>query len=99
MVRSAHGNHQPLGHKRHEGPSGLKMNIFFRRPFSGNADRYDYGTTMIIYYDDQFAAAAAKLHDALGLGEVSKGSTATDTEDVTVILGRDAIAKYGGTGG
>jgi hypothetical protein len=65
----------------------------------GNADRFDYDSTLIIYYDDQFAAAATKLHDALGLGEVSKGSTATDTEDITVILGRDATAEYGGTGG
>ena len=37
----------------------------------GNADRFDYTTTQIIYYGDQFAAAAQKLRDALGLGEVS----------------------------
>jgi len=65
----------------------------------GNADRFDYSTTELIYYDDQFAPAAAKLRDALGLGEVSKSPTPTDTEDVTVILGSDATAKYGGNGG
>jgi len=65
----------------------------------GNADRFDYDTTQIIYYDDRFAAAAARLRDALGLGEVSKSPTPTDTEDVTVILGRDATGKYGGNGG
>jgi hypothetical protein len=65
----------------------------------GNADRFDYDTSQIIYYDDRFAAAAAKLRDALGLGEVSKSPTPTDTEDITVILGRDATAKYGGNGG
>jgi hypothetical protein len=65
----------------------------------GNADRLDYDKTQIIYYEDEFAAAAAKLRDALGLGEVIKSPTPTDTEDVTVILGRDATAKYGGSGG
>ena len=40
-----------------------------------------------------------KLRDALGLGEVIKSPTPNDIEDVTVILGRDATAKYGGSGG
>jgi len=65
----------------------------------GNADRFDYPTTQIIYYEDTFAAAANKLRDTLGLGEVTKSPTPTDVEDVTVILGSDATAKYGGTGG
>jgi LytR cell envelope-related transcriptional attenuator len=65
----------------------------------GNADRFDYTTTQIIYNGDQFAAAAQKLRDALGVGEVSKSPTPNDIEDVTVILGQDATAKYGGNGG
>jgi len=65
----------------------------------GNADRFDYPTTQIIYYDDTFAVAAQKLRDALGFGEVIKSPTPTDVEDVTVILGSDATAKFGGTGG
>ena len=65
----------------------------------GNADRFDYDTTQIIYNGDQFAAGAQKIRDALGLGEVSKSPTPNDIEDVTVILGRDATAKFGGSGG
>jgi hypothetical protein len=65
----------------------------------GNADRFDYTTTQIIYNGDEFAAAAQKLRDALGVGEVSNSPTPNDIEDVTVILGQDAIAKYGGNGG
>jgi hypothetical protein len=65
----------------------------------GNADRFDYPRTQIVYYEDQFAPAAQKLRDALGLGELSKSETPTDVEDVTVILGADATAKYGGSGG
>lgn len=65
----------------------------------GNADNFNYADTLIIYYDDQFATAAAKLRDSLGLGQVQKSTTETDTEDITLILGRDATAKFGGTGG
>jgi hypothetical protein len=65
----------------------------------GNADRFDYDTTQIIYNGDQFAAGAEKIHQALGLGQVSQSPTPTDIEDVTVILGRDASAKFGGNGG
>jgi len=65
----------------------------------GNADRFDYTTTQIIYNGDQFAAAAQKLRDALGIGEVSSSPTPNDIEDVTVILGQDATARYGGNGG
>jgi hypothetical protein len=65
----------------------------------GNADRFDYTTTEIIYNGDQFQAAAKKLRDALGLGEVSLSPTPNDIEDVTVILGQDATSKYGGNGG
>jgi hypothetical protein len=65
----------------------------------GNADRFDYATTQIIYNADQFAASAQKIRDALGLGQVSKSPTPSDVEDVTVILGRDATAKFGGSGG
>jgi hypothetical protein len=65
----------------------------------GNADRFDYDTTQIIYNADQFAAGAQKLRDALGVGGVSKSPTPNDNEDVTVILGRDATAKFGGNGG
>jgi hypothetical protein len=65
----------------------------------GNADRFDYTTTQIIYNGDQFAVAAQKLRDALGMGDVSKSPTPNDIEDVTVILGQDATARYGGSGG
>src|SRR5581483_1894939 len=65
----------------------------------GNADRFDYATTEIVYHDDQFAADAQKIQAALGLGTVSKSSTPTDVDDVTIILGKDAAAKYGGTSG
>jgi len=61
----------------------------------GNADRFDYTTTKIVYYDDSFAAAANATQRELGLGEVAKSATPDDTEDVTIIIGQDLIAKNG----
>jgi anionic cell wall polymer biosynthesis LytR-Cps2A-Psr (LCP) family protein len=59
----------------------------------GNADRFDYTTTRIIYYDDLFAAAAQEVQRKLGTGEVTKSATPDDTEDVTIIVGQDLVSK------
>jgi hypothetical protein len=61
----------------------------------GNADRFDYATTKIVYYDDAFAVAAAQLQQLFGVGQVSKSATPTDSEDVTVIIGKDLVEKRG----
>jgi hypothetical protein len=61
----------------------------------GNADRFDYATTQIVYYDDAFAGAAAQLQQLFGVGEVTKSTTPADSEDVTVIIGNDLVDKRG----
>jgi hypothetical protein len=61
----------------------------------GNADRFDYTNTAIIYYDDAFASAAAELQQLLGAGDVTKSPTPADSEDVTVIIGKDIVDKRG----
>ncbi|MEY2461831.1 MAG: hypothetical protein QOG30_3661 [Acidimicrobiaceae bacterium] len=61
----------------------------------GNADRFDYATTEIVYYDDAFAAAAAELQQLFGVGQPTKSTTPADSEDVTVIIGRDLVDKRG----
>lgn len=61
----------------------------------GNADRFDYTTTEIVYYDDLFAAAAAQLQQLFGVGQPTKSQTAVDSEDVTVIIGSDLVDKRG----
>jgi len=70
----------------------------------GNADRFDYTTTKIVYNDDSFAAAANETQRQLGVGEVTKSATPDDTEDVTIIIGQDLVSKNDlhitrGTGG
>lgn len=57
----------------------------------GNADRFDYATTTIVYYDDEFAAAASALQHHLGVGQVTKSTAPADSEDVTIIIGKDLI--------
>jgi hypothetical protein len=59
----------------------------------GNADRFDYANSQIVYYDDAFADDANRLQQSLGVGEVVKRATATDTEDLTLIIGQDLVAK------
>ncbi|MEY2451068.1 MAG: hypothetical protein QOD92_642 [Acidimicrobiaceae bacterium] len=61
----------------------------------GNADRFDYATTEIVYYDDAFANAAAELQQLFGVGQATKSTTPTDSEDVTVIIGKDLVDKRG----
>jgi anionic cell wall polymer biosynthesis LytR-Cps2A-Psr (LCP) family protein len=61
----------------------------------GNADRFDYASTEIVYYDDQFAASANALQQLLGVGQAIKSTTPADSEDVTVIIGKDLVDKRG----
>jgi hypothetical protein len=60
---------------------------------SGNADRFDYDTTQIVYYDDEDRAAAEAIHEAIGVGEVVKSLTELDVVDVTVVVGTDFLAN------
>jgi hypothetical protein len=46
-----------------------------------------------VYYDDSFAATANETQRELGVGEVAKSATPDDTEDVTIIIGQDLVAK------
>jgi hypothetical protein len=64
----------------------------------GNADNFDYATTQVVYYDDSMAQAAAKLQSGLEVGTTVKNDTPFDAADLTIIIGRDFVDKYG-TGG
>jgi polyisoprenyl-teichoic acid--peptidoglycan teichoic acid transferase len=68
-----------------------------RMTLSGNADRFDYAVTQIVYYNDDHAAEARALRDALGLGEVVKSRSGLAVVDVTVVLGADFAAAPVGT--
>lgn len=58
-----------------------------------NADRFDYRTTSIVYYQDTDAASALAVRDALGVGEVVRSRAAgRGVVTVTVVVGADFLA-------
>lgn len=69
-------------------PAGARIDL------RDNARTFDYGTTQFVYYRDEQREAAERLRDALGLGEVVRDRNPIDVVDVTVVLGRDFVARY-----
>jgi len=65
-----------------------------RMTLSGNADRFDYAVTQVVYYDDAQLASAEAIRDALGVGEVVKSLAALAVVDVTVVVGADFVAAH-----
>jgi hypothetical protein len=63
---------------------------------SGNADRFDYATTQIVYYDDGHLDDAKAIQKALGVGELVKSLTGLDVVDVTVVVGADFVTAHPG---
>jgi hypothetical protein len=81
-------------------PEGAEIAI------AGNADRFTYDTTQIVYYDEAFKDAADRFRQALGAGQVVQSSVLNDSNDVTVVVGRDFVdngaattVTTGGSGG
>lgn len=61
----------------------------------GNARSFGQATTQFIYYDDAYADEAAKLRDALGVGEIVHSDQTNSATDMTVVLGEDYAAVAG----
>jgi len=81
-------------------PEGAEITI------AGNADRFTYDKTQIVYYDEAFKDAAERFRRALGAGELVLSAVPNDTNDVTVLIGRDFVdngtattVTTGGSGG
>lgn len=55
----------------------------------GNANSFDYTATEIRYHQPDQRAAAERLRDALGTGEVTEDVRPIDSFDVTIVLGTD----------
>lgn len=69
-------------------PVGARIDL------TGNALTFDHDITQIVYYRDEDFAAAQRLRDALGLGEVLKSRNELDAVDITVVLGFDFVDSY-----
>jgi len=60
---------------------------------TGNADRFDYETTQVVFYRDEDLESARAVQRALGVGEVVRSLVALDVVDVTVVIGADFVAE------
>jgi len=60
---------------------------------TGNANRFDYGITQIVYYRDDKLEAAVAIQDVLGTGELVKALDPIDVVDVTVVVGDDLASR------
>jgi LCP family protein required for cell wall assembly len=91
-VRLLNGNGSPeIGQKAAAMlvPAGLRVEV------TGNADNFDYRSTKIVIYGDDAAALALgkEIRNLLGVGTVEVGTRAQSVVDVTVVLGKDFVAK------
>ena len=68
-----------------------------RVALTGNADRFDYAETQVVFYDDAAGEAAQRLRDALGVGQVLRGRSGVGAVQITVVVGRDFGASSRGT--
>jgi hypothetical protein len=57
--------------------------------YTGNADRFDYAETQIVFYDRNQRAMAEKVREALGVGALVLSRRSLELVDVTVVAGRD----------
>jgi len=65
---------------------------------TGNASRFDYDLTQIVYYRDDKADEAIAIQLALGTGELVKALDPIDVVDVTVVVGDDLAARIASIG-
>ena len=61
----------------------------FRGALTGNADRFGYTKTQVLYYEDSHANDARRVQAALAIGEVVKSRSAQRVVAVTVVVGTD----------
>jgi anionic cell wall polymer biosynthesis LytR-Cps2A-Psr (LCP) family protein len=63
----------------------------YRIVLTGNADSFDYRTTLIVVYDDrpEQLAMAEDVRDRLGVGEIQRSATPQSVVDVTIVVGAD----------
>lgn len=64
-------------------PAGIRVAL------TGNAPRFDYETTQIIFYDEAQEELAREAQKALGVGRLVLSRRPLDVVDVTIIIGAD----------
>jgi hypothetical protein len=69
-----------------------------RVTLSENYPGFGLPTTQIVYYNDEWRAAAQRIVDAMGCGSLRKAGQDVRIADVTILVGADCPA-YGAPGG
>lgn len=64
-------------------PAGIQVAL------TGNAARFDYDTTQIVFYDEKQEAVARQAQEALGVGRLVLSRRPLGVVDVTIIIGAD----------
>lgn len=64
-------------------PAGIQVAL------TGNAARFDYDTTQIVFYDEKQEAIARQAQEALGVGRLVLSRRPLGVVDVTIIIGAD----------
>ncbi|CAA9232044.1 MAG: hypothetical protein AVDCRST_MAG20-1279 [uncultured Acidimicrobiales bacterium] len=59
---------------------------------TGNADRFDYPVSQVVYYRDEDLEDARSVQRALGVGEAVRSLVPLDVVDITVVVGADFAA-------
>jgi hypothetical protein len=63
---------------------------------TGNADRFDYDKTQIVYYSVAKRSMAEAVKKAIGIGVLVHNRNETNVVDVTVVVGKDFHSAGGG---
>ncbi len=66
----------------------------FRIADTGNARSFDFKRTKIIVYRETDLPIAVRIRDLLGLGAIEISRTQQTIVDVTVVVGRDFVARH-----
>jgi hypothetical protein len=66
-----------------------KLGAPFDVRLTGNASRFDYAETHVVFYDRKQQPAAERVRDALGVGKLVLSRNPLDVVDVTIIVGKD----------
>ena len=66
-----------------------KLGPGFDVRLTGNASRFDYERTEVVFYDRGRQATAERVRQALGVGTLVLSRTPLDVVDVTIIVGKD----------
>lgn len=90
-VQILNGNGEP---EAGLGVANLLVPEGFRIADTGNASSFSFARTKIVVYRSEDLAVAQQIRKILGVGQIEVGRTRQTIVEVTVVVGRDFIARH-----